>query len=451
MKKPPLQEIASSRDGNDITAPFLARNRTAPVQDPLLREKAAGDPGFYEFVLSDDQVKATLAQRIGAVVAAEWDVLPGGETRKEKEAAEKLKQNLIRIDWNRAVEKMLYGIFFGYSVAEIMWEAPKGFVDLQSITTRNPRRFRFDTNSKLLLKTVSQPDGKPMPDNKFWVFSAGSWHDDDPYGRGLAHFLYWPVTFRRATQKEWCLFLEKYALPTVRATYPPGTREEDQEKLLEACQAVRRDTGIVLPEGMVIDLMEATRNGSADFSTMYDRMNFAISKIILGATLTSEQGGSYAHAKVHDSAKNILVKSDAEKIDASFNCGPVLWWTRWNYGDIKPPKVWRNTSPAPDLYESAQTTTLIANMGFKPDLAWINSHFNGNWSIDERMTKNKAANKSGDLTPQETAAQKRREEPLEKTFPRKKQRRDNDSTRAFKTPAQTQGNRQKTTPSNDSE
>ena len=447
MKKPPLQEIASSRDGNDITSPFLARNRTAPVQDPLLREKAAGDPGFYEFVLSDDQVKATLAQRIGAVVSAEWDVLPGGETRKEKEAAEKLKQNLIRIDWNRAVEKMLYGIFFGYSVAEIMWEAPKGFVDFQSITTRNPRRFRFDTNAQLLLKTVSQPDGKPMPDNKFWVFSAGSWHDDDPYGRGLAHFLYWPVTFRRATQKEWCLFLEKYALPTVRATYPPGTREEDQEKLLEACQAVRRDTGIVLPEGMVIDLMEATRNGSADFSTMYDRMNFAISKIILGATLTSEQGGSYAHAKVHDAAKNILVKSDAEKIDASFNCGPVLWWTRWNYGDIKPPKVWRNTSPAPDLYESAQTTTLIANMGFKPDLAWINSHFNGNWSKDEGMTENKPDS----LAPQETTAQKRRTETQEKTFPHKKQRRNNDSTRADKTPAQTQGNRQKTTPSNDSE
>ncbi len=423
MSTPPLQEIASSRDGDDFTSPFLAHNRAAPVQDPLLRSKAAGDPGFYEFVLSDDQVKATLAQRIGAVVAAEWDVLPGGDAPKEIEAAKRLKENLLRIDWNRAVEKMLYGIFFGYSIAEIMWEAPKGFVDFQNITTRNPRRFRFDRKAQLLLKTASQPDGKPMPDEKFWVFSAGSWHDDDPYGRGLAHFLYWPVTFRRATQKEWCLFLEKYALPTVRATYPPGTREEDQEKLLEACQAVRRDTGIVLPEGMALDLMEATRNGSADFSTMYDRMNFAISKIVLGATLTSEQGGSYAHAKVHDGAKNILIKADAEKIDASFNRGPLLWWTRWNYGNITPPKVWRNTSPAPDLHESAQTANIIASMGFKPDLAWINSHFNGTWSNLEAATQEKPTRKNATKndTPKEANAGSA------KTFPRKKQPRNNDN------------------------
>ena len=431
---PPLQEIAASRDGNDFTAPFLARNRAVPVQDPLLRAKAAGDPGFYEFVLSDDQVKATLAQRIGAVVAAEWDVLPGGETRKEKEAAVRLKENLIRIDWNRAVEKMLYGIFFGYAVAEIMWETSKGFVDFQSITTRNPRRFRFDERAQLLLKTKAEPDGKPMPDKKFWTFSAGSWHDDDPYGRGLAHFLYWPVTFRRATQKEWCLFLEKYALPTVRATYPPGTREEDQEKLLEACQAVRRDTGIVLPEGMALELMEATRNGSADFSTMYDRMNFAISKIVLGATLTSEQGGSYAHAKVHDSAKNTLVKADAEKIDASFNRGPARWWTRWNYGDITPPKVWRNTNPAPDLYESAQTATLIANMGFKPDLAWINSHFNGTWSNDDTKTQPPLAQNNPVAT---NGEKKEAGRERAKTFPRKKQPRNDNSPRSGEKTAQT--------------
>ena len=436
MKTPPLQEIASSRDGNDFTAPFMATRRAAPVQDPLLRDKAAGDPGFYEFVLSDDQVKATLAQRIGAVVAAEWDVLPGGESPKDIEAAARLKNNLQRIDWNRAVEKMLYGIFFGYAVAEIMWEAPKGFVDFQRITTRNPRRFRFDTKSQLLLKTTSEPEGKPLPDQKFWVFSAGSWHDDDPYGRGLAHFLYWPVTFRRATQKEWCLFLEKYALPTVRATYPPGTREEDQEKLLEACQAVRRDTGIVLPEGMALDLMEATRNGSADFSTMYDRMNFAISKIVLGATLTSEQGGSYAHAKIHDGAKNILVKADAEKIDASFNSGPVRWWTRWNYGDINPPKVWRNTSPAPDLYESAQTATLIADMGFQPDLAWINSHFNGTWSKNDQ-TQNPTPNPTQTPTQKSLATQRQPKSARTKILPRKKQSRHENNTPSRENATQT--------------
>ena len=388
---PNLQEISSSRDGTDWTRPFLNKNTPLPVEDPLLRSKAASDPSFYEFILSDDQVKAALAQRISAVVTAEWDVVPGGEKPIEIKAARILKKNLEKIEWNKHVEKMLYGIFFGYSVAEIMWEANRGFINFEKISTRNPSRFRFNYKSQLLLKTVAQPQGKIMPDKKFWCFSNGAWHDDDPYGRGLAHFLYWPVYFRRATQREWCLFLEKYALPTVRATYPPGTREEDQEKLLDACQAVRRDTGIVLPEGMAIELMEVQRNGTADFYNMYDRMNFAISKVILGATLTTEQGASYAHAKVHANTKNTIVKADADLIDNSFNNGPVKWWTNWNFGtDTAAPKVWRNTKPAPDLVGSAQTAQIIASMGFKPDLAWINDHFNGLWyhkteNVDENI------------------------------------------------------------------
>ena len=396
---PNLQEISSSRDGLDWTRPYLAKNSALPVEDPLLRNKAAGDPGFYEFILSDDQVKATLSQRISSVVSSDWDVMPGGDSYKEKQAAKILKQNLEEIEWNRIVEKMLYGVFFGYSVAEIIWQAQKGKVQFHKIITRNPRRFCFDQSSRLMLKTIKKPQGKLMPEQKFWCFSNGAWHDDDPYGRGLAHFLYWPVYFRRATQREWCLFLEKYALPTVRATYPPGTREEDQEKLLEACQAVRRDTGIVLPEGMAIELMEAQRNGTADFYNMYDRMNSAISKVILGATLTTEQGASYAQAKVHDNTKSILVKSDADRIDASFNNGPVAWWSMWNFGEeVTPPKVWRNTKPAPDLLNSAQTAQIIASLGFKPDLKWINDHFKGVWSensndkvMPEILNENKVA------------------------------------------------------------
>lgn len=382
--KPYLGEIASSKDGRDWTAPFLQKN--APIQDPLLREKAAGDIAFYEFVLSDDQVKATLAQRIAAVVAAEWDVVPGGNSQKEQEAAKQLKKILEDIEWNRAVEKMLYGVFFGYAVAEIMWNAKKGKVQIKDIRVRNPRRFLFDKNAQLKLKTIKESEGKDLPKQKFWVFSTGAWHDDDPYGRGLAHFLYWPVFFRRAGQKEWIVFLEKYALPTVRATFPPGTREEDQEKLLQACQAVRRDTGIVLPEGMAIELMEAQRSGSADFSTLYDRMNNAISKVVLGATLTSEQGASYAHAQVHDSVKRALVKADADRLDASFNNGPARWWTFWNYGEgVTPPKVWRNTKPQPDLYKNAQTAKILTEMGFKPSEQWVNENFKGDWRQVDQM------------------------------------------------------------------
>jgi hypothetical protein len=52
-----------------------------------------------------------------------------------------------------------------------------------------------------------------MPERKFWTFSAGAATDDEPYGLGLGHFLYWPVFFKRNDIKFWLIFLEKFAAP----------------------------------------------------------------------------------------------------------------------------------------------------------------------------------------------------------------------------------------------
>ena len=76
-------EIATTRDGRDITRPFV-QELEQPRDRRLL---GVVDWGIYERVRRDDQVKSCMQQRISAVVSRDWDVLPGDDKDARSVAA----------------------------------------------------------------------------------------------------------------------------------------------------------------------------------------------------------------------------------------------------------------------------------------------------------------------------------------------------------------------------
>ncbi|MDO6575035.1 phage portal protein family protein, partial [Staphylococcus pasteuri_A] len=94
--------------------------------------------------------------------------------------------------------------------------------------------------------------GERMPENKFWWFDVGADNDENPYGLGLAHWLYWPVFFKRNGLKYWSVFLEKFAQPTPTATLPQAQIQDPvmKRRALEALQAIQVDSGVLIPEGI---------------------------------------------------------------------------------------------------------------------------------------------------------------------------------------------------------
>lgn len=134
-----------------------------------------------------------------------------------------------------------------------------------------------------------------------------------PYGEELATWLYWPMRFKRMTTAEWVLFLEKFAAPTVVGRYPAGgaaTREQI-DALLAAARDVRRDTAAVIPEGMTLELLEASRSGQVEFGSLAAMMDATIAKTILGQTMTTDDGSSRSQAEVHERMRLQIIKSDA--------------------------------------------------------------------------------------------------------------------------------------------
>ena len=380
MARPrPDREIATTADGIDIT-----RGYTGPLLTPLdsvLRTRGGNDLQIYEQVYSDAEVKSTFAQRQLAVTQYEWQVDAGGDRRVDKQAAEFLRQQLHKVGWDRVTTLMLNGIFYGHAVSEVIYGREGERVTLSAIKVRNRRRFRYSKEGELRLLTRDNMfEGIPAPEPYFWRYATGADHDDEPYGLGLAHWLYWPVLFKRNGIKFWLIFLEKFGMPTAVGEYDEEATGPEKAKLLQATRAIQTDSGIIVPKGMVLKLLEAGRSGTADYKTLYDTMNETIQKVVLGQTASTQgTAGKLGNDDLQADVRADIIKADADLICESFNLGPATWLTRWNFPTAELPRVYRVTEEPEDLTARAERDGKVAELGFKPTLHYVQETYGGEW------------------------------------------------------------------------
>jgi phage gp29-like protein len=380
-RKPVMSEIATVSEGRDITRGFVADNLLMATSDSVLASRG-GNYKVYEEIARDDQVKTCRNQRELALIAKEWGVEPGDSSRKAKKAADRLTALLDRLAWDDKTQKMLAAVLYGYAVAECLWATDGNEITLDDIKVRDRSRFGFLPSGELRLKThAAIAAGEALPPAKFWAFSCGADHDDEPYGLGLGHYLYWPVFFKKNGIKFWLLFLEKFGQPTALGKYPASASDQEKTRLLQALSAIQSSTAIRIPEGMQIELLEATRSGTADYTALVDRMNAAISKVYLGHTGATDStpgrlGGEDGAMEVRED----LIKADADLICGSFNRGPARWLTWYNDGDgVPPPRVWRKTEPPEDLKARADKDKVLFDMGYRPTLKYVQEKYDGEY------------------------------------------------------------------------
>ncbi|MCG8016830.1 MAG: DUF935 family protein [Candidatus Thiodiazotropha sp. 'RUGA'] len=383
---PPKIEIAKSQAGIDITQGYA--DKLMQPEDAVLLTRGGGDLKIYKELLRDEQVLSCWQQRQSALTSKETFVEPGGTSAIDKKAADAMKEMIQSLEWDNITKKIMYGLLYGYSVSEIMWTKDSNMLMIEDIRVRKQRRFRFGLKGELYLITQEQPTGQLMQSTlsgpvtrnktnpfgpKFWVYNTGSDNSDDPYGLGLGHQLYWPVFFKRNGIKFWLIFLEKFGSPTTMAKIPQAMMDSKtmQGRVLEALRSIQGNSAIVFPEGTEVELIEAVRSGTADYAELHQRMDKAISKIILSQTMTTDDGASLSQARVHQKVRDEVVKADADLICGSFNTTVSPWWTSLNFENAKPPKVWRKTEKEEDLHQRAKRDEKIFDMGMKPTKEYL--------------------------------------------------------------------------------
>lgn len=377
-----LQEIATVQ--RDITFPYFG-GRLTNRDETLATRGGARGIAIYDDIERDGHAYGILQKRKLAVAARPWEVLPASEAALDKRAAEICTRQLKALNFDLLTTNLLDAILKGYAVGEIMWAVKGSEIVAKEVIARDQRRFVFNDKRELRMLTLENIlDGEALPERKFIAHSFGG-KDGTPYGLGLGSRLFWLVYFKRRDITFWLTFADKFGSPTAIGKYPPGTPPPEQTKLLAALSAIAQDTGVIIPEGMLIELLEAQRSGSTDaYERLARYMDEQMSECVLGETMTtSSKGaglGSGGVANVHNEVRLELVRADADLLSGALNGTLLTWITELNVPGATPPTVWRDVSEPADLAAQATRDKLIYDMGFDPSLKYINDTYGGEWT-----------------------------------------------------------------------
>ncbi|MFV0626151.1 MAG: DUF935 domain-containing protein [Alphaproteobacteria bacterium] len=367
----PSAEWYKSRSFGDVIYP----------EDDILR-KNGYQMKIYRSLLSDEQIKACFSgQRVAAVVAADWEIIPASDSSLDKEIAEFVSKNIEQLMFDDKSRKMLHANWFGYSVAEVIWGLDDDKIIIKDLKIRRQERFCFGVNGDLFLKK-NLFEKERMPDKKFWVLKASGDNDDDVYGLGLANSCYWPVYLKRNGLKFWSVLVEKFAIPTAVGKYVQGASEEEIKDLLQMLDAISSETSIAVPEGTDVDLLESIKASGGDHEKFCKYLDQIIAKAILGQDGTSENGRYAGTAEVQENVKDLIVKSDADLLCESFD-EVIKWLVAYNWPDAIAPKIVRKFEQVENLNTSVDRDVKISSMGFMPTEEYIQEKYGGSWKKSE--------------------------------------------------------------------
>lgn len=380
--KPELNEVATV--ARDITFPAYA-GILRELDDTLLTRGQGKGLKLYDEIERDCTVYGDLQKRKLAIISRPWQVDPASDSPLDVKAADLVRAQLASqsLNFDKVCLDLLDGILKGFAVGEIMWSVVGSEIVATEIKARDQRRFGFDDQYQLRLKTPERIiPGMELPERKFIVHSFGA-KDGNPHGMGLGTRLFWPAFFKRRGIAFWLTFADKFGSPTPVGEYPNGTSVTEQQNLLGALDALSQSAGVIIPQGMVIKLMEAQRGGGAD---IYERlalyMDSQITFAILGESASTKGGGGQAAsaAITRNEVRLELVKADSDLLSATLNRTIVKWISEYNVPGATPPSVWRKVEEQKDLGAVAVRDKTIFDMGFRPTLAYITETYGGDWT-----------------------------------------------------------------------
>ena len=386
------KDLPATPDTAEIAAPEAGREGIGAWIDAWLDEMGAfaadprqwrSDPASISAAtaaLTDPHARAVLDQRLDAGTAAPLEVEPGGTGRRDRIAAEDLAGQLEAIEIDRVSRELLHAVWYGYAIAECLWEIDGGRARLADLKVRDPARFRFRPDGTPLLIARDRPRGIELPPAKFTVLRQPRQHGGQPHGPGVARWCLWPVWLKRQGVRFWSTALEKFGMPALVISLRGDAPPEEVALALETVSAVIGGAGVVTKEGQKIETLDSQRRAGGDYKEFTAAMDGMIADAVLGQRATSEIGPWQATAEVHAEVLQRLVAADARRLSAALQHSLATWLTHWNHPGAAVPRLIRDTAPPEDLERRANRDDIVARMSeLKPTQAYVERTYGGEW------------------------------------------------------------------------
>jgi phage gp29-like protein len=360
----------------------VASGLTPAKLGQLLRAADDGDPDAYlalaeEMEERDLHYRSQLGTRKGALLGIEPQVEAASDDAADQKIADAVREMVGRPQFGELVEDLVDALGKGYAVCEVIWNTKATPWEPVAYKFRDPRWFQFDRvdRTTLRLKDVGSPDGVDLAPGKF-VVHVPKLKSGIPIRGGLARLASWCFLLKSYTLKDWAQFAEIYGLPLRVGKYHDGASEDDKRVLLRAVRDIAADAGVIIPDRMMLEFVEAGSTGEPVFGSLADFLNKEVSKGILGQTMSSEDGASLAQAKVHDGVRMDLAKMDSRQLGRTVSAQLVVPFVQFNFGpQVAYPRVTFPIEEPEDLNELADNLVKLVPLGMRVAVSEVRDRF----------------------------------------------------------------------------
>jgi phage gp29-like protein len=335
------QAAAGVTGVRQVWAQSVAAGLTPARLASILRAADQGDITAYaqlaeEMEERDPHYASVLGVRKRAVSGVTPTVEPASEDKRDQEIAEAVQSHIAEHDgWSALVEDCLDAVAKGFSVVEIIWDTastpwrPRGFEWV-------PGRFlTFDRETGQMLRLLDEADRQYGVELTPWkhIVHRSSVKSGHMARGGVARIAAFGWICKAYGLKDWMSFVETYGLPIRVGKYGPDATPEDIEKLFSAVANIGTDAAAVMPQAMQIEFQEASAGrGETVFENLLRYIDEQVSKLVLGQTMTSDDGSSQAQATVHNEVRLDIAQADARAVTGTLNRDLVRPFVDLNFG-----------------------------------------------------------------------------------------------------------------------
>ncbi|MXP48717.1 DUF935 domain-containing protein [Pantoea sp. Eser] len=333
---------------------------------------------FCDMEERDGHLFAEMSKRRRSILTLPWKITPPrNATAAEQNLATQVTEWFQDMpDFESLLFDLTDAVGHGFSPVEIDWSR-QGKLWFPRQFFKRPQRW-FQTplfNGEDIRLIDGTTDGAALWPSG-WILHRHKAKCGGFLEAGLFRVLAWTYLFKNLSARDLAEFLEVYGLPMRVGKYPSGTTDDEKMELMRAVMTLGREAAGIMPQGMEINFEDAAEGQADPFRYMIEWCERTQSKVILGATLTSqtENNSSRALGEVHNEVRHELLASDARQLAGTLT-RELLWpmLALNGYSDIDPRRLCRfefDASEPEDLKTLADAIGASVNAGISVSQAW---------------------------------------------------------------------------------
>lgn len=308
---------------------------------------------YREMERNDDTVGAIMFAIKMLIRQAAWSVEPGGESAKDREAAEFVESCMgdMQSTWTDTISEILSFLPYGWSFHEIVYKRRMGknrnrnvsskysdsLIGWQKIPVRSQDtlyRWEYDDKDNLIGMTQMPPPDYGLltiPIQKAMLFRTES-AKDNPEGRSILRNAYRSWYFKRRIQEIEAVGIERdlAGLPVIYG--PDGLDLWDPDdpdsmriyaELVKMVKNIRRNEyeGLVLPSGYKAELLSTGGSRQFDTNAIINRYDTKIAMTVIAdfLMLGHQQVGSFALSSDKTELFSVAIGAFMDIICETFN------------------------------------------------------------------------------------------------------------------------------------